>query len=410
MIKKIIKRIKRQPLHCIAVCLLAAVLSVSLCHLHHSLEEERLSFEQTCNSIPVSFKITELDGSKFEGRTGIEPWAMNEFVREYGDFYQLAKEVLVRLDFKGVIKKEDEQATPSTPFSGITALDAADELTEARGGSVRWYEGYDESILSTKELVCLVPEDYEGGDKLEVTFTGQDNTEVLILDNDIEIIHNYVQHTFTLTVVGRYTDDENIRIYCPYKTMLSILDMVELAKESHVSLLGGILKNGTDIEKLREAREKWFAEPNPTGAKTPWPAGGEYFEHYLYALDIEDTLLRTLETDMKNSIYLNKFASVLLFILSAGAGFLTGFLIIRSRKREIALRLTMGDSKTSTFLELSLEQLTCALAGIMIGGAYTLWHPVWQLVTFAIIYYIGLSIALMVFLRKNLLTSIKEDE
>lgn len=255
-----------------------------------------------------------------------------------------------------------------------------------------------------------MPEDFKGGDEIEVTFTGKDKLDFVIDGNKTEINRSYVQHTAKFTVVGRYTDEGNETVYCPYKTMVSLLDMIEIAKETCVSYLGATLTNSLDIDKLREARAKWFAEPNPTGEQTPWEGEEAYSKYYLYALDIEDSLLRTLESNMKNSIFLNKFASVIVFILSAGAGFLTGFLIIRSRKREIALKLTMGDSKTSTFLELSLEQLTCALAGIMIGGAFTLWHPVWQLVTFAVIYYIGLGIALMVFLRKNLLTSIKEDE
>ena len=410
MIKRIIKRIIRQPLSCVAVCIFAAVLSFSLCFLQHSLEAERQSFEQTCNSVPIRFKITELDGSKFESRDGIAKWAMNEFLVKDGDFSKLAGELLIRLDYKGVIKQEDGKAVPSTPFSGLTALDAAEELTLSRGGSVRWYDGYDESILATKEYVCLVPENYEGGDVIEVTFTGANNVELITEGDKFERIDHYVQHTATFTVVGRYSDEGNTRIYCPYKTMTSLLDKIEIAKESCVSYLGATLRDGRDIEKLREAREKWFAEPNPTGAETPWPAGGEYIESYLYAMDIEDTFLRSLEINMKNSIFLNKFASVILFILTACAGFLTGFLIIRARKREIALRQTMGDSNASTFLEFSLEQLACAVMGILVGGAYSLWHPLWQLVTFAIIYYIGLSIALMVFLRKNLLTSIKEDE
>ena len=87
MLKKIIKRVARQPLSCIAVCLFAAVLSFSLCFLHHSLEKERVSFEETCNSIPVRYKITELDGSKFEGEGGIEKWALNQFLLKKGDFY-----------------------------------------------------------------------------------------------------------------------------------------------------------------------------------------------------------------------------------------------------------------------------------------------------------------------------------
>ena len=319
MIKRILKRIIRQPLSCVAVCVFAAVLSFSLCFLQYSLESERQSFEETCNAVPIRFKITELDGSKFEnkggstllggGGTGIAKWALNEFLLKDGDFKQLAGQVIIRLDFKGVIKQADGKAVPATPFSGITDLGAAEELTIARGGSVRWYEGYDESVLSTKEYVCLVPEDYEGGDVLEVTFTGNNNREIILnADGSTDLINNYVQSAATFTVVGRYSDEGNTRIYLPYKTMTSLLDKVEIAKETCVSYLGATLRDGKDLEKLREARTKWFAEPNPTGAEIPWEGEEARAEYYLYAMDIEDTLLRSLEINMKNSIFLNKFA------------------------------------------------------------------------------------------------------
>lgn len=410
MIKKIVRRIKRQPLPCIAVCLLAAVLSVSLCHLQHSLEEERLSFEQTCNSIPVHFKITELDGSKFRNGNGIAKWAMNEFLLKDGDFNKLSRELFIRVDYKGVIPEEGKEAVPATPFSGITSIGAAEELSPSRGSKVRWYDGYDESIFATNHLVCLVPEGFEGGDEIEVTFTGKEKQDLVIEGDKVTVSFRYVKHTVTLTVVGRYTDEGNETVYCPYKTMVSLLDMIEIAKETCVSYLGATLANSLDIEKLREVRAKWFAEPNPTGEQTPWEGEEAYSKYYLYALDIEDSLLRTLESNMKNSIFLNKFASVIVFILSAGAGFLTGFLIIRSRKREITLMRTVGESNREVYLNFALEQMACALVGIAFGGAYNMWNPIGQLLIFAVVYYVGLSVALAIFLSKNLLATIKEDE
>ena len=101
---------------------------------------------------------------------------------------------------------------------------------------------------------------------------------------------------------------------------------------------------------------------------------------------------------------------MIVFILSAGAGFLTGFLIIRARKREIALMRTIGNSQISIFGEFSLEQLACVVAGIILGGGYSLWQPIGQLLIFGCIFYLGLAVSLAVFLNKNLLTTIKEDE
>ncbi len=404
MIKKIIKHIIRQPLSCVAVCLFAAILSLSLCYFHRSLEEERRSFEQTSNSIPVRFKVTELDGSGL--KSGVEGWAVSLFLQDGLDLYQFSKDLEIRMELRATLGQSDEaNLDPNSVVNvfGIISLGSAEELTVERGGSVRWYDGFDESILKTSEYVCLVPESYNGGDEVTIIFTG--DKRVMVKDGK-ENIRDYVKTTRKFTVVGRYADEDNQSIYCPYYTMDVLCG--EIAKSKNVRYLGATLKDNSQIDQLREVAANWFAEPNASGTPTPWGKFG--FDNYLYALDIEDSLLQVLESDMKNSIYLNKFASVIVFILSAGAGFLTGFLIMRSRKREIALMRTIGNSQKDIFWEFSFEQLICLALGILIGGGYSLWQPIWQLLTFALIYYVGLSLALAVFLRKNLLTTIKEDE
>jgi len=98
------------------------------------------------------------------------------------------------------------------------------------------------------------------------------------------------------------------------------------------------------------------------------------------------------------------------FILTAGAGFLTGFLIIRSRKRDIALMRTVGGSNVGVYFCFFLEQMACIILGIIFGGAYNLWQPIDKLLIFALIYIAGLSLALVILLNKNLLTTVKEDE
>ena len=71
---------------------------------------------------------------------------------------------------------------------------------------------------------------------------------------------------------------------------------------------------------------------------------------------------------------------------------------------------TMGASQISIFIQLAVEQMLCIVAGIFLGGLVFLWQPIEKLGLFGGIYLIGLAAALLIFLRKNLLTSIKEDE
>jgi hypothetical protein len=71
---------------------------------------------------------------------------------------------------------------------------------------------------------------------------------------------------------------------------------------------------------------------------------------------------------------------------------------------------TLGEANGRVYCSFALEQMVCVILGTAAGGAYFAWQPVGRLLLFALIYFVGLSAALLVFLRKNLLSTMKEDE
>ena len=172
----------------------------------------------------------------------------------------------------------------------------------------------------------------------------------------------------------------------------------------------GTLKNNDDLESLRTESKKWFAEPNPLGEKTPYEGNELYYDYYPFALNINDELLQRATTTLQTSITTNRICTVIVLCLSAAAGFLIGFLMVRNRKKEIALMRTMGTPNRSIYWGFTLEQMLCVILGIVLGGSYNGWHPADRLGILAAIYFVGLTVALQIFLHKNLLTTIKEDE
>ena len=406
MVKRIYRHYARQPLVAVAVLLFAAVLTVVLCHLQRSAQEEQRSYKETYASVPVLFSVVDLDGTKITDSGGIEGWVADLFT-DRGMEPNLApyvKEIHTRVSYVGTIKfgETDQNGftidqEKTTTVTGITSTYVAEELTEGWGGKIYWKDGYNESILATEEYICLVPEYLRDQEFLTITFEftrrvdGAMQTRTCVVD---------------FQVAGYYTDLGNVRIYCPYGVMVSVHGKLGASKT--IEELTAVLNDNDALSELYETADEWFARPNPTGEKTKW--GKYYHQYYPYALDIDDYLLRTLETNMKNSILLNNLASAVVFTLSAGAGFLTGFLVIRSRKREITLMRTMGASQKSIFTELALEQMLCIALGIVLGGSYGLWQPVLRLLLFGGIYFVGLTAALFVFLRKNLLSCAKEEE
>lgn len=405
MFKNIFRRNTRQPLAALAVLLFAAVLTVVLCHLQRTGEEELKSYEETYASVPVFFKVVDLDGSKPKDYTGINGWIVDLFEDDWlrPQLMPYVREIHIRISLSGdyyVTDKNGNEQTLSQTTTGVSSTRVAEELTEGWGGKIYWNEGFDESILLTDEFVCIVPESMQGTQTLDMEYTYSYNPSGAMGDSIIKKIKR------TFQVVGYYTDPGNSRIYCPYATLEYV--HAYLGKSKTIEEIGAILKDNNQLAQFKEDAAQWFATPNPMGEKTPW---GRYsYEYYPYALSIDDTMLTNLESNMKNSLRLNQLASAVVFALSAGAGFLTGFLVIRSRKREIALMRTMGASQVAIFAELALEQILCIALGITLGGSYNLWQPANRLLLFGGIYFVGLTAALIVFLRKNLLATIKEDE
>ena len=395
MLKKLIKSSLRRPFAGIAMVLFAAALTVALCYLHQTGDEERKSYEASFASTPVFFKITDFDGSAVKDADGIAGW-MAELFTEDGLTPNLAPfvgELHVRVAFP-----EAQYGRDTVTVTGITSTRMAEELTAGWGGSIAWLEGYDEEVFLTDEWVCVLPAALEGTESVTLTFN-------YVIPSD-RMPPKTVSHTQSFSVVGYYTDPGNSRFYVPYPAMEWLY--AKLGASKLIEGIGAILKDNNDLPALREEMSYWFASPNPAGEKTPW--GKFDFDYYFYALDIDDNLLNTLTADLQSRLLLNRFAATAVLLMAAGASFLTGFLVIRSRKRELSLMRTLGASQKEIFLELFLEQGVRVLLGIFAGGWFFRWQAVVQLSLFCGIFLAGLALALAIFLRANLLSTMKEDD
>lgn len=410
MLKQIIRRVTRQSAFALAVTVFALVLTVVLCYLHRSAQKELQNYQESFEAVPVFMKVTDLDGSKIKRFDGLEGWVVDLFTEEglKPNLSPFVAQLHLRATISGQYYLTDENGEyirnergdrllADQTTTGISSTYVAEELTPGWGGKIHWKDGYDESILLSNEFVLLVPQQLMDKKELELVFQ-------YTIPTDGNGIERTLEKKFT--VAGYYEDPGNTLLYCPFGAIEYVHGY--LGKGKNIEAMGALLGDNHQLSEAREVAAKWFAEPNPLGEKTPW--GRFDFEYYLYALDIDDTMLQNLSASMKNNMRVNELASVVVFILSAGAGFLTGFLVIRSRKRELSLMRTLGASNAAIFIEFALEQLLCLAVGILLGGCYFLWQPAKRLMIFGGIYAAGLAVALLIFLRKNLLKTMKEDE
>lgn len=402
----IFRHIKRMGTHTLAVVFLAAALSACICGLVKAGQMQQKQFEETYDSIPVTLRVTNLSATRWDNLE-CPIWVMQAFTGQgfAKDETSLA-EYVKAVDYKMSINIDQYGASIDgksvegvSTLTGITCTGICEELNQKKA-AIRWLDGWDESMFGEYAEACIVsksimPDDWDGRSPATLTISVSYSDG---WSGSYTAVHE-------LKIAGFHTASPE-KVYTGYSMMARIYSSVN--KSISLDAVSATLADNDSREEVRQAAFIRFAEPNATGEHTSWK-WAQYF-WYPYALDIDDSLLVDAELTLKTSLLLGEICSYIMFALSAGAGFFVGFLMIRSRRREIALKRSMGQGSISVFADLAAEQLTCLVLGTVIGGAAFLWQPVERIAVFMLVYTIGLSIALAVFLRRNLMTALKEED
>lgn len=403
----------RTPLKGWNIALFAAIVTAALCGLNAANEQELADYETASQNTPVKVTLMTIN-TQNAYNLGASGFVTDLFTDErFARFTPLkyVEDVQFTCSLRSAyINTRVEPGTKT--FTGMTSGAEPPDLSSTRECVIRWEEGYDFSFFdSEEEMYLLLPEtaefdDYDPdteGMQLMVGFTNSVivgyNTNGYQQDVYGEPIYEFKRHEVVATVAGYYDNSVDSQvIYCSFLPLQTAADKTQQSIPlDHIS---ATLKNNDEADDLREMANQWFADP----------ADLDSSKDKDYALDIDTGVLDNLKTTLENSMTVNRVCTMLVFILSAGAGFFLGFLMIRSRKREIILMRTLGKPNTWIFRDFGWEQMRCILLGAALGGLVFLWQPIGRLGLFVLLYFIGLALALVIFLNSKLLTTMKEDE
>lgn len=391
-------RIKRRPWLSVAIFLFAGVMALTLCGLQHGTDAALEEYETICAQVSIRCTVTSLTGNQSDNLKiypGILGLFTGSLVNTPERIPAVVGEFLEDIQIKG--SAEISYGGKRYTLTGITSIDMDARLRPENQCTIFWNEGVDESVFGTEKGVCILPQSL-------VTEMEKEDVSTDIFPFLLPARYNGEgECEGALDVAGIYTDqEESTAIFCPWDNYVRIMksaNRYEMADAIH-----GTLRNNEELELLREAAEPYFVEPDPDYA------GMYEVDGRGYGLDINDAPLVRAKSNLENSMTVNRVAAVLVFVLATGAGAFVGFLVIRSRKREIVLMRTLGTSDGRIYAGFALEQMLFVILGTLAGGAGFVWNPAWWLVLFAGVYFVGLSVAIVVTLRKNLLSSIKEND
>ncbi len=201
---------------------------------------------------------------------------------------------------------------------------------------ITWTEGYDAAFLAGDEAVCLAPKALE-----------------IPLGEKISLSTGIGKPTIELTVIGLYgkehlSSGEAVVYYCPLKAMEAILH----AQEQE------IIYNFVEME-LQNLQ-------NLGDFKTEMKALG-MGEKGLY-LSINDALLQQVTAKLRQHIRLLSMLLPALLAVVTGIGFGLSFLLLRGRKKEVAVLRSLGAKRARVFTMLLCENAIQVLLGTLLGG------------------------------------------
>lgn len=393
MLRHVWIRIKRKPLIFVAILLFTAIIALALCGLHSGNDTALEKYNDIYYKIDVRCTVTNLAGDQSD-RLNIQSGTIALFTGSMDAAPAVLSDLVEDVQVKGAteIVWNGEVYT----LMGITSTKVDSKLWPENGCTIFWNDGVDESVFSSTGAFCIIPQDMEK--KMQKADLSADSFLFsIVASNQFE-----TDYVGMLSVIGTYSGKNDKTIYCPWDTYVEILR--SMGRYETADSLYATLRNNNNLSLLRETASQYFAEPNPNHA------GLEMVGDYYLALDISDSQLSQAQTNLENSMTVNRIAAVLVLALSAVAGAFVGFLMVRSRKKEIALMRTMGTPNSRIYVSFVIEQMIFVILGTIVGGSKFLWNPMLWLVLFVGMYFSGLSAALLVMLHRNLLTTVKEDE
>lgn len=208
-------------------------------------------------------------------------------------------------------------------------------LTAVEGARIELYEGWDESILATREQVCLIPAD-------EVDLWPNGTVNVIRPDG----------YSQTLTIIGTITNGPGSVYYTPlnmrWGDATNGITFIESCSFS--------IRDNAQLEECKAALYQIFREPKLSNDLSQGYGLIIHDESYLGTLDEVETNLSML-----------RILLPVLMVLVGCIGFFASYMTTRSRQREFGVMRCLGMNRWKIFSIVFFEQTVLALLGVSTG-------------------------------------------
>lgn len=356
-------RLKRGIWQTASVVLLIAFLCAFFAIFDGFIRQKERDMDSAYTAIPVTVVVSNLTGTQTDNLE-ITDYIINYFLSDQYAYGGELQERAFSSYVKDVCLKASVYYNYGTGFSnqqrlsGITSSESAPELATVSGKSITFLAGYDSSIFSSNEAVCVVSASVAE----ELTQNADENGSVILTVQMSPTANGAASTQMSLEIIGTYPS-ESQTIYCPFGCVAAA--QTELDGKVTGDSLSATVRDNHELDEFRQILMRHFAEVDPSGHREEI-SNSPALRYQQFAITIHDETLReTLNALNRNlqTLYLLKpiFACIEVMIGAAA-----GFFYIHIRKREFAIARSLGTKRYEAVIIVFIEVVMLFLFGLLL--------------------------------------------
>lgn len=423
--KHVCRGILRNRVKTIITIAVSIALAVFTLMFSCNIIQTQVRLENLGDELPVDLQVASVSGGRNKSLT-IDTSLMDKIlstemvtpIRYTGRMLYLTTEFVEEEILPYYASLAQYGVTPAN--SNMILFHTDDELLkEQNGEGVIYMDGYDASLFSSDDDIALMKKTtmndlgLQLGDEYDICVLNMQYRGVV--NGDLDYIKISEVGNKKVKIVGTYetyADDiegknAEINLFMPYAAML------RYAGESSGSPWPSMAWFRVDDPiKINELKKKLDELEIPQADKTRATT-----EVYGISVILTDGQYIATAEPLQRNLSLLRILYPVVMAAVLFISFLVSYLLIQSRKPEIAIMRSLGVSKGGVYLRMLLESMLLSLLGVLIGGIFillagagTLSNILLPILIYLVAYFLGASVAILLTDRSDVITILSSAE
>ncbi|MDR0951842.1 MAG: hypothetical protein LBM18_02855 [Oscillospiraceae bacterium] len=356
----LMRNIRRQGFKSLLVCFIGILLTLFLSLYLGNIAASRKELNHLPEVLPVASHITNISGSKSVGL--LIDGGLIEKIKATNMVNNLRYTVQLSANFAPETP-EEELGYKYIAIMGVNDISAFSLLSAE---DIEWADGVAEDFLSGRQAGVIVQEnflennDLNIGDRVWLSLYSIDYGEKLneiyykkIDDIALEIVGSYA---LNVTQFGEFILPDMI---CPVGWVEETLQ--EYDKKFYADSASFVVSDPLKLNDFKAAMRSFGFQPVNAQADSYSLSG--------FGLLVNDeTFVRSAGSLQKNLTMMTVFLPLILLLIVL-VGYIASYLVMQSRRSEVAVMRSLGVSQSRCILSLSAENALLVLLGCLVGLA-----------------------------------------